>query len=67
MAADPRQPLKPEHCECLNRVLQSTVLTRELIEKLKRCGLPMDQAELENESDARMAANLKREFFPNAT
>jgi hypothetical protein len=61
----PDSPLNPEHCDCLDKVLQSIARTRELIHQCKDCGLDMSRAEEENIAQEALATRLKAKFFPN--
>ncbi len=63
--AKPINPLKDEDCDCLDRVLESVAATRAFLDKCKNCGLPMDQAIAQNEEQGKLAAAIKREFFPD--
>lgn len=66
MTTDSNVPrvLNPEHCDCLDRVLQSVAETREILERCKRCNLPVEELVARNEEHGRLAASLKQQFFP---
>ena len=57
-------PLNEEHCECLDRVLRETALTRQLIADCKECLMDAGDREVENEMQADIAGRYKRTFFP---
>lgn len=57
--------LTNQHCECLNEALRLNAEAREIIEKCKRAGLPVDQIESDCKEQYEKAAGIKREFFPN--
>lgn len=60
----PNDVLLPEHCKCLDAVLESCPITRELIEKCKALGLPVEEAEAANSAQEKMAREAKALFFP---
>ncbi len=62
---DANNPLTAEHCDCLDRVLDSIKTTRELIGKCKNCGLDVTRAEEELNAQEQLASRLKQTFFPN--
>lgn len=57
--------LTDDHCDCLDRVLQSCAITGDCIERLKAAGVPVGKAEAENDMQRNMASALKREFRPD--
>lgn len=59
------EPLKDEHCDCLNRCLQLNSECGELIAKLKAAGLDVEAFKEQNDSQRALAENLKRTFFPH--
>lgn len=61
---DYRNPLNDTHCACLDNVLQSIAQTAETIRRCKDCGLPVEQAEAENNRQRDIAEAIKRKFFP---
>jgi hypothetical protein len=58
-------PLTPDDCHNLNVVLQSCADTAEMLAKMKKCGLPTEEAEMANGEQMKMAQALKAEWFPN--
>lgn len=58
-------PLTHDDCQKLNIANQSCADTAELIAKMKKCGLPVEEAEAANNEQAAMIAKIKAEFFPN--
>lgn len=60
-----QSPLKPDDCTNLNGCLQHAVGTSELIEKCKKCGMPVEEYEAINNAHKDMATNIKAQFFPN--
>lgn len=58
-------PLREEHCQCLDECLQRCAVTREVLERMRRAGIPAEEAEKINEQQAKLAAGIKREFFPD--
>jgi hypothetical protein len=65
MPAPKMNPYQQEHCDCVNRVLESTPNVQELLECLERCGIKVDELKDRNGSNRQMAEALKREFFPD--
>lgn len=57
-------PLRPEDCDCLDKVIESTVQMREFLAKCQTCGLPIKEAINRNEEHAKLASEVKRQFFP---
>jgi hypothetical protein len=57
--------LTPEQCETLRRVQRRCAQAREIIDKCKRCNLPMDQLETDVNGQDQLATSLKREFAPD--
>ena len=57
--------LKPEHCALCNQVLQAGAKNAAVIEACKRCGLPVEDIEAQQQAITKMASNIKREFFPH--
>lgn len=62
----PINPLGAEDLERLNRVLESCAETREYLSKCAKCHLNVDQQIRDNEEQARIAAAIKAEFFPES-
>jgi hypothetical protein len=58
-------PFRAEHCDCLDRVIESTAGQQELLDCLKQCGLPMDELEARNRANRELAVRLKQNFFPD--
>lgn len=56
-------PFSGEHCELCRQLLQSTALTRELIDACERCGLPVGPAKAENEQQSQTLISMEREFM----
>lgn len=59
-----KSPLSESHCNALDEALKSIMQTAETIRRCKACGLPVEQAEAENERQRQLAESLKRQFFP---
>lgn len=57
--------LTDEHCDCLDRILQSCAITGDCIERLKAAGVPIGKAEAENNMQRNIAAALKQQFRPD--
>jgi hypothetical protein len=62
----PLNPFQQEHCECLNRVIESTINLQGLLEDCKNCGLDVSKAIERNGDHQRLATALKAKFFPHA-
>jgi hypothetical protein len=57
-------PLTNEHCVWCNTVLQSSVITKELIDACKACGFEVGDAEAINNGHRKQAESIKAQFFP---
>ena len=64
MARD-RPVLNDQQCACIDAVLTSIAETRELIAKCKDCGIDMQRIEDELNQQEKLAAGIKRNFFPD--
>jgi hypothetical protein len=58
-------PLKPEDCETINKVLASCHTTDEMIQKCKAAGLPVEEYEAQNNQQKQIMSGLKAQFFPH--
>jgi hypothetical protein len=58
-------PLTPAQCEVLTAVLQHIHDTDELIAKAMRCSIPMEDEQQRQVAQRKLAADIKREFFPS--
>lgn len=58
-------PLNDTHCDCLNKVLESTAYLAKLIGDCKDCGIDMGPADELNTIQRETATALKAKFFPN--
>jgi hypothetical protein len=63
MAAN--NPLSQDHLKYLNDVLRSIPQARDLANKCKDCGLPVDEFLSQLDEQQTMATKLKSNFFPN--
>lgn len=54
-----------EHVPILNAILEGCQMTDEECAKCERCNINVDQAKAANEDQRRIAAAIKREFFPD--
>lgn len=61
------QLLTDDDCACLDRALEHTAAARDILDKCRKCGLPVDEVAAENARIEAMASGLKREFFPGRT
>ena len=59
--------LTEQDCDCLDRVLTKCPKVREVIEACKEAGLDFSGPLEEINEMERIAAGLKRKFFPNRT
>ncbi len=59
-----KQLLCGADCDNLDAVLRSVSQIREQIEKCKRCKLPVEELEEQNETHGKLAAAIKAEWFP---
>lgn len=59
-----QEPLRQEHCDALDRVLQNCGPALEIARKCKACGWPVDNYIEQLEAQRRMATETKRLFFP---
>lgn len=69
MANDSAQcpnPYRPEDCATMNNILQSAAGTRELIEKCKACGFPVEDQAATNDYHIATVSEMKRQFFPHS-
>lgn len=57
-------PVNENDCACLDQVRKEVARTRELIEACKRCNMPMEQEEKENNAAEQAALAILREFAP---
>lgn len=67
MAYPSENPLTAQHAADLTKLAEMTAKTRELLERSKRAGVPMDDLHAENEAHCDLCKGLKREFFPGNT
>lgn len=58
-------PLTPEHCACLNKVLEQSGPAIDLAKACKECGLDSDEYLNQLTAQKDMATKLKAKFFPN--
>lgn len=58
-------PLKPEDCDCLDKVIESSVALREFLQKCQQCELDVNAAIAENEKHLQTATAMKRAWFPD--
>jgi hypothetical protein len=65
MAVDYKCPLGDEHCQLLDKALQTAAQARQLAQDCVDCGLPMhdELAAIKNREE--LATALKAKFFPN--
>lgn len=59
-------PLGDDTLRRIDALLAECQLTAEYLAKCERCGLDVIKEQKDNESQRRMAAAIKREFFPTA-
>jgi hypothetical protein len=59
------QVLTDEHCNCIDRCLQSIPGTTKLIDALKKCGMDCSAAEEANNLHRQQAETIKSIMFPN--
>lgn len=57
-------PLKEEHCHCLDRALERCPKIRQVIDACEAAGIDMTQAKEELEAHFQTASKLKQQFFP---
>lgn len=60
-----KHPLNDSHCDCLNKVLESTAYLGKLISDCQDCGIEMGPAKDLNEAQRETVTLLKAKFFPN--
>lgn len=57
-------PLNRQHLGMLNKLLASCAETREFLKKCSAANIDVDKEVQENDTQEKMAAELKRQFFP---
>lgn len=58
-------PLKQEHCDCLDKILESVPMSLEQARACEECGLDMGEYIAQLEQQQAIATRLKAKFFPN--
>lgn len=58
-------PLTPEQCHVLTRVIQHLHDTRELINKIQSCGIDLPDKLGNNAAQMELSVALRNAFFPN--
>jgi hypothetical protein len=57
--------LNTQHYDVLNQVLAECNRIQEILEAMERAGVGSEELKIHNQQTAQIAANLKKEFFPN--